>query len=285
MGNEDLGNHYFIMGEYNNAQKCYTRMRESCTTSKHIVEMNLKLLNVAIAHKNWSHAVTFGVKITSLGIKAEDRVAKFDPLINATTGLAHLNLGHYKDAAELFLAVNPTYMALEPLASIEFQKEVISPNDIAIYGGLCALATYDSAELKKHVLENQPFRQFLELESHLRRAISMFCGSKFSACLAVLDSYAADYKLDLYLQSHFAKLYQRIRTKSLVQWLSAFSCVTFQEIQKAFPAPDQTSLGSKKQPYSLLAELEDLIKSGSLNARIDMADEVSSIAFIHQNLR
>jgi COP9 signalosome complex subunit 1 len=274
MGNEDLGNHYFAMGDYNNAHKCYTRMRENCTTSKHITEMNLKHLNVAIAQKSWSHALSFSVKMTSLGIKAEDRIAKFDPLMNATTGLAHLNLGNYQDAAEQFLAVNPSYMSLEPLAGIEFQKEVISPNDIAIYGGLCALATMDSNHLKTRVLENQPFRQFLELESHLRRAISMFCSSKFSACLAVLDSYAADYKLDLYLQDHFARLYSKIRTKSLVQWLSAFSRVTFQEIQKAFPAPDQTSLGSKKQPYSLLVELEDLIKSGLLKARIDVADEV-----------
>ncbi|KAF2673242.1 hypothetical protein BT63DRAFT_410274 [Microthyrium microscopicum] len=273
MGNEDLGNHYLAMGDCSSAFKCYAKMRESCTTPKHISEMNLKLLFVSITQQNWTAAATYRVKMSGLGISADERTARFDPLMNAATALANLNSGSFRDAANLFLDVNPNYILLPPQAGIKFQKEVISPNDIAIYGGLCALATMNSAELRTHVLENQPFRQFLELEPHLRRAISMFCNSKFTSCLAVLDSYAADYKLDYYLQKHFNMLYHCIRTKSLVQWLSAFSVVTFEEISKAFPPTKHIPASLVKSgSWTLEEELSALVKTG-LNARIDSVSE------------
>ncbi|WJX71899.1 hypothetical protein P8452_55839 [Trifolium repens] len=42
-------------------------------------------------------------------------------------------------------------------------NEVVSPQDVAMYGGLCALATFDRAELKNKVIDNIVFRNFLEL--------------------------------------------------------------------------------------------------------------------------
>ena len=275
MGNEDLGNHYLAIGDYPNAQKSYSRMRENCTTPKHIVEMNFKLLYLAIIQQNWPVAATFTVKMSAVTIRGEERVTKVDPIVHAATGLAMMNQGHYRDAAELFLAVDPCYMTLPPQAGIHFQSEMLSPNDIAIYGGLCALASMDSHELRTKVLENQPFRQFLELEPHLRRAISMFCSSKFTSCLAVLESYAADYLLDLYLHQYFTPLYQLVRTKSLVKWLSAFSVVTFKEIETAFPTAHH--LLPEKQPEpDLVKELVGLIQKGSLKARVDLVDKVGS---------
>jgi COP9 signalosome complex subunit 1 len=186
-------------------------------------------------------------------------------------GLIALNSGNFREAADLFLKVNPIYLNLQPLAGINFYR-ILTPNDIAIYGGLCALATMDIDELRTHVLENQPFRQFLELESHLRRAINMFCASKFTACLGVLDSYAADYKLDLYLQVHFKFLYKQIRSKSLVRWFSAFSVIELGEVKKSFPPRNDEPLEK---------ELEDLIYLGILKARIDVADQVRRIVTLY----
>jgi COP9 signalosome complex subunit 1 len=266
MGNEDLGNHYFALGDYASALKCYSKMREFCTTPKHIAEMTLKILYVSITQKNWNLAQTYRLKMGGLGFREEEKAARFDPLLNACMGLAQLNLGNYREAAEAFLSINPSYMTVEPQAGIFFQRQVISPNDIAVYGGICALASMDKVELQNRVLNNQPFRQFLELESHLRRAISMFCSSKFTGCLGVLDSYSADYKLDCYLNYHFDKLYHMIRSKSLVQWFSAFSVVTLDEVNRAFPSLEGNAI---------VEELEDMIKSGTLDARIDLVDNVS----------
>lgn len=42
-------------------------------------------------------------------------------------------------------------------------NEVIAPQDVATYGGLCALASFTRQELKEKVVDNIGFREFLEL--------------------------------------------------------------------------------------------------------------------------
>lgn len=40
---------------------------------------------------------------------------------------------------------------------------VVAPEDIAVYGGLCALATFNREEMKRKVLDNSSFKNFLDL--------------------------------------------------------------------------------------------------------------------------
>lgn len=42
-------------------------------------------------------------------------------------------------------------------------SEVLAAQDVALYGGLCALASFDRPELKRHVIDNLAFNEFLEL--------------------------------------------------------------------------------------------------------------------------
>jgi COP9 signalosome complex subunit 1 len=266
MGQEDLGNHYFLTGDYVNASKAYSRMREYCTMPKQIAQMTFKQLHVAIFQKNWQVTQSYQLKVQSLQLPDVDR-AQCEPILAACVGLAHLQQNNYREAAIAFLSVDQSYTNQEPQAGIIFQRQVISPNDVAVYGGLCALAKMDRGELQRRVLENSSFRPLLELEPHIRRAISMFCASKYTSCLGILESYMADYLLDYYLQDHFLNLYRLVRSKCLVQWFSAFSVVTWDEIEKAFP---QALLG-----MSIEEELTTMIKSGELDARLDLVDKVS----------
>jgi hypothetical protein len=47
-------------------------------------------------------------------------------------------------------------------------NDVIAPQDIALYGGLCALATFDRSELASKVIDDVAFKQFLELAPDAR---------------------------------------------------------------------------------------------------------------------
>lgn len=40
---------------------------------------------------------------------------------------------------------------------------MVAPEDIAVYGGLCALATFSREEMKRKVLDNAAFKNFLDL--------------------------------------------------------------------------------------------------------------------------
>lgn len=264
MGNEDLGNHFIAIGDMSAAFKAFSKMRDFCTTPKHIAEMTLKQLYVSIAQSNWVVAQSYYLKVNALSLSDDERT-KYEPILYACVGISHLMQGAYKDAATNFILVGPSYMNPDAQAGIVFQRAVLTPNDVAVYGGLCALATMDRSELQRRVLDNGSFRQFLELEPHIRRAISLFCASKYTACMEILDSYRNDYMLDYFLQHHYTRLYWMVRSKSIVQWFSAFSVVTLDELAKAFPPT---------QDRAILDELVDMIKIGQLDARIDLVSNL-----------
>lgn len=265
MGNEDLGHFYYACGDYQNAHKAYYRMREHCTSNKHLADMTLRLVYVSIAQNSWMSVLSHLVKVDGSQLKGEEK-AKLDPIVSACSGLAHMGNNTLRDAAQNFLYTSPLFLTLEPAGGITWQREVLSGNDIAVYGGLCALASMSRSELQTKVLANGDFRNFLELEPHIRRAITLFCNSKYSACLEILEGYRNDYLLDVYLSKVLAIIYSRIRTKSIVQYFIPFSCVTLDEMASKFQLTGEYS--------SIEEELEDMINAKVLDARIDLVDRL-----------
>ncbi|KAJ4374362.1 hypothetical protein N0V83_003103 [Neocucurbitaria cava] len=264
MGNEDLGHFFFDTGDYANAHKAYMKMREHCTSNKHLADMTLRLVYVSIAQKSWLSVQSNLAKVDAAQLKGDDKF-KLDPIVSACTGLSHMAIGNYREAATNFLNTSPAYVTADPAANIVWQKEVLSPNDIAVYGGLCALASMDRSDLQNKVLAHTEFRNFLELEPHIRRAITLFCNSKYSACLEVLEGYRTDYLLDVYLSKVLNTIYGRIRTKSIVQYFIPFSCVTLAEMASKFPPTDHATIED---------ELEEMINNNTLDARIDLVDRL-----------
>ena len=86
-------------------------------------------------------------------------------------GLADLMTRKYSAAAKQFLAASLDHCDC---------PDLISPNNVAIYGGLTALATFDRAELFKQVISSTQFKLFLELEPQLRDVIQCFYDSRYN---------------------------------------------------------------------------------------------------------
>ncbi|CAN8096608.1 unnamed protein product [Discula destructiva] len=255
MGNEDLAKHYEKLGELSLAYEVYSKMRADVTASKQIIEGGLHLARVSVLRRDWAMVITNVNKITSVHMM-ENNDKTTQSLSNIYYGIGHLGQSKYAEASQAFLRVDPS-------TSASLYDEVASPNDIATYGGLLALATMNRQELSRF-LDSSPFRPFLELEPHFRRAISQFVNGRYSACLAILESYRADYLLDIYLEPHVTELYRMIRTKCIFHFLQPFSCVTIDSMNAAFAAPGE----------SVEEELIDMIRVGGLQARIDPIDRV-----------
>ncbi|KAL4883767.1 CSN complex subunit 1 [Aspergillus karnatakaensis] len=262
MGNEDLGQHYHQAGDLTSAFKAYSRMRDFCTTSSHIASMLFKIISVAIERGDWLSVQSHVHRLRGQGAKQEEQT-KHQAKMSAAMGLSQLNSGSYLEAANSFLSTDPSLG--------DSYNEVISSNDVAVYGGLCALASMDRNELQRRVLDNSSFRNFLELEPHIRRAISFFCNSKFRPCLEILEAYRADYLLDIHLQRHVQALYTRIRTKSIQQYLVPFNRVSLNSMEKIFVLGNPSTQSSELEPNpAFLQELIKLIQDGTLDARIDL---------------
>lgn len=114
--------------------------------------------------------------------------------------------------------------AVDPQSLItSLAPQLLSPSNVAVYGGLCALATFDRQELQRNVISSRwveggvlgrtalllcpwlppgqwvgrasseesgicsSFKLFLELEPQVRDIIFKFYESKYASCLKMLD--------------------------------------------------------------------------------------------------
>ncbi|OMP00517.1 hypothetical protein COLO4_12614 [Corchorus olitorius] len=253
MGYNDFGDFYYSHGALGDAFKSYVRTRDYCTTSKHIIQMCLSAILVSIEMGQFTH-------VTSYVSKAEQTPEALDPptvaKLRCAAGLAHLEAKKYKLAARKFLEVG------QELGNS--YSEVIAPQDVATYGGLCALASFDRAELKNKVIDNINFRNFLELVPEVRELINDFYSSHYASCLEYLGNLKSNLMLDIHLHDHLETLYDQIRNKALIQYTHPFVSVDMRMMADAF----------KTSVSGLEKELEALITDNQIQARIDSHNKI-----------
>ncbi|KAK4190035.1 COP9 signalosome complex subunit 1 [Podospora australis] len=256
MGHEDLAKFLESIGDLNMATESFSKMRPDISTLKQLIDVGRHLVRVAIQRREWGMISPHLAKMSLGGSFPEDEKV-LQPYLRIATGIAFLGMEKYQEAASNFLSVDPTIPS-------STYNEIASRNDVAIYGGLLALATMDRKELQAQVLDNSPFRVFLELEPHIRKAVTYFVNGRYSACIETLEAYRTDYLLDIYLQKHISTIYAKIRSKCIVQYLIPFSCVSLDTMNKAF--------GSPEEPIE--EELAAMIQAGILDARINIIDRL-----------
>ena len=261
MGYDDQGRHFHQIGNLSEAAKAYSKEREYCQLPSHIAIMIFRLINVYVDQESWLSVESNVQKLRSLTQKPGE-AEKTGAKLSAVMGLAQLADKNYEAAAYSFLHCDPRMLQarLDDPNDEESYNEVLTPNDIATYGALCALASMEREELQSRVLDNSSFRSYLELEPQLRRAVSSFVAGKYSACLGILESHRVDYLLDVHLSRHFIDLFTRIRNKAIIQYFVPFSCVTFKALASAFNTNEET----------IVQSLGDLIRSDVLSARLDI---------------
>ena len=231
--------------------------------------------------QNWSHVISYVNKATATPDFSDGNLKNHDhqtllTRLHCAYGLAELAMRKYKSAAKRFLDANldycdiPDLMSTQVHISHELWTKLRKDNEnfgrqfnidhlqsfwfqnVATYGGLCALATFERGELHKQVITSSTFKLFLELDPQLRevkinwynfcdirmyyivlldkilhqlhfhqfllQVILSFHDSKYGKCLKLLDEMKDNLLCDLYLAGHVNKLYSMIRNRSLVQY-------------------------------------------------------------------
>jgi len=259
-GHDDLGDHFLDCGDLANALKCYSRARDYCTSGRHVVSMCVNVIKVSVYLQNWSHVMSYVNKALATPDLTEGNMKSTDHLTLVTRlkcagGLADLMTRKYKAAAKQFLEASLDHCDC---------PDLMSPNNVAIYGGLTALATFDRTELLKLVLSSSQFKLFLELEPQLREVIQCFYDSKYGQCLKLLDEMKDNLMLDIYLAPHIQTIFSMIRNRGLVQYFSPYISADLQKMAGSF----NTSIPGLEN------ELMKLILDGSIQARIDSHNRV-----------
>lgn len=258
-GHDDLGDHYLQCGDLSNALKCYSRARDYCTSGKHVVNMCLNVIKVSVYLQNWSHVLSYVSKAESTPEFTEgagkDANQTIITRLKCAAGLAELAQKKYKAAAKNFLQASFDHC--------EF-PEMISPNNVAMYGGLCALASFDRQELQKNIISSSSFKLFLELEPQLRDIIFKFYESKYALCLKLLDEIRDNLLLDMYIAPHINALYTQIRNRALIQYFSPYLSADMIKMADAFNCTVS----------ALENEIMQLILEEKIQARIDSHNKI-----------
>ncbi|CAG5899030.1 unnamed protein product [Menidia menidia] len=289
-GHDDLGDHYLDCGDLSNALKCYSRARDYCTSAKHVINMCLNVIKVSVYLQNWSHVLSYVNKAESTPEIAEQRGERDSQnqavltKLKCAAGLAELASRKYKPAAKCFLQASFDHCDC---------PELLSPSNVAVYGGLCALATFDRQELQRNVISSSSFKLFLELEPQIRDIIFKFYESKYASCLKLLDEMKDNLLLDMYLAPHIKTLYSQIRNRALIQsdpepqeplgaCERAYSvakddpCLCVCQYFSPYVSADMTKMAQafNTTVLALEDELTQLILEGLVNARIDSHSKI-----------
>ncbi|KAI0199953.1 26S proteasome subunit RPN7-domain-containing protein [Astrocystis sublimbata] len=251
IGYRDLGEHLESIGNLNGATDAYVKMRPESGTGFHISEYSKHMIGVMLQRQDWSGIAANINKQVGAGDGGAER-----PYYQTVGGIAYLSTAKYAEAAKLFLEAGD-------LSTCKRFSDVASPNDVAIYGALLALATMDRKQLQRKVLDNPSFRACIELEPQIRKAVSMFVNCRYSACLEILEANRSDWLLDIYLQKHVPEILSLVRKKCIIQYTVPFKLVKLETMNGIFGRPGE----------SIEEELASMIKSKALNARINAIDK------------
>ena len=263
------------------------------------MSMCINVIKVSVYLQNWSHVISYVNKALATPELSEDNKVKNNEVLIVMTrwvnyninivptlltalhyirlkcagGLADLMTRKYSAAAKQFLSASLDHCDC---------PDLISPNNVAIYGGLTALATFDRAELHKQVISSAQFKLFLELEPQLREVIQCFYDSRletglarldlvtitsllrYGQCLKLLQEMKDNLMLDMYLAPHINTLFSMIRNRGLVQYFSPYSSADLNKMANSF----NTTVSDLEN------ELMKLILDGSIQARIDSHNKV-----------
>ncbi|CAK1356542.1 COP9 signalosome complex subunit 1 [Cercospora beticola] len=300
MGQEDLATHLLETGGpipdpsnpqsvstsgYNAAFQAFGKMRDYCTMPTHMNSMYLRLiytsvlqavqaqLNGGLANTQFGGLLANATRLRNSGSK-EEEMKQVIPIYHVGTGIAHLGHSEYYQAAAAFLQTPFDFHNSGVVLGQNFERTVANANDVAIYGGLCALATMTRDELMERVLGG-PFRAFLELEPHMRKAITLYTTAKYQACIETLRRYYSDWSMDIFLGakasnypgSHVDQLFAHIRECSITAYFSPFSEVSLAALANTFPPISNA-------PNAMELEILGMIQSGRLDARLDVVNGI-----------
>ena len=113
-------------------------------------------------------------------------------------------------------------------------SNILSAEDIALYGSLLGLAGLDRENLHSLVIDG-PFKARLELVPSLRDALRHYSLAEYGACISILQSTVKnDIMLDIHLHSHVNTILDMIRDRCIAQYFSPYSSVSLEKMGGVF---------------------------------------------------
>ncbi|KAJ3442890.1 cop9 signalosome complex subunit [Anaeramoeba flamelloides] len=252
-GNVQLGHFYFGKGDLKSALKYYSRAKEATGDPIEIVNCCLAAIKTAMEGKSYSHISSY---LNAAQKKSEDLELETNGILRTINGFLSLTSREFKTAAHQFIHA--------PGKKVFEYPEIFTSLDIGIYGGFLSLATFNRRELKRNILDNEYFKNYLELVPEMRDIIYNFYESNYAAFVEGLEKIKPQLLLDQYLSSHVERLYIRIREKAIIQYFSPYLTLDMKKMA--------TDFGTTLELIEI--EVSNLIAEDKLAGKIDQKNKI-----------
>ncbi|SPP89786.1 COP9 signalosome complex subunit 1 [Drosophila guanche] len=201
---EEIGDYHLKRHNLKMAVKYYGRARPYSTNSDNVINMFRNLIRVSIYMANWWHVLTYIEDAKKYAFGFDNLSQKVPPRLNCAAGLANMGLKIYKTAAHCFLLI--------PFDRYDFDN-IVAPEDVSYYAGLCALATLDQEMLDLGVINSEGFRPFFQLSPLVLSLLTTFHAGDLDHCLLLLHQIEDHVRLDYYLAPHVDTLFDMIKVR------------------------------------------------------------------------
>jgi len=240
-------------GDYASAVKYASKSREYCTEPQVMFNTCMNIIKLSALMRQYSDIQSFASKAHHTMAKEESDYSK----VHAACGLYYMTAGKYKDAALSFSQVNQQDLGAGFL-------DIVCPQDVALYGVLCALASLDRKEVQSKLLDSSSFRECLDLVPQIRDITMDFCNCRYAACLSSLERLKEALALDVHLHAQVPDICQQIRNKAMVQYFAPYLSVSLHSMAQAF----NTNVDGIQR------EIAQLVGKQQLDAKIDSHKKV-----------
>jgi COP9 signalosome complex subunit 1 len=248
-------------GDYPNALKYISKSREYCSESSTVFQTCMQVIKLSALLRQYPEIQSFTSKAHHTPYKEEADQSK----IFASYGIYYMATGKYKDAALSFVQAKVQHLT-------PGFTDVLSGQDVAVYGTLCALASLDRTEVRTKLLDSVIFRENLDLHPVVRDLACDFCNCRYGTCLAALEKWKEPLSLDVHLSEQISDMFQQIRSRGMVQYFSPFMSVSLRSMAKAF----------NTDVDGIQTEVAQLIKSKQLDGKIDSHNKVLHVRHAKQ---
>jgi len=255
----ESGEAQMSMGAYPPALKSFSAAKDFGSTEEHELAVHVNMLRASVCAKNFPNVPAYverlSCSIPKISRKDPELARILEAKQNVALGLAALPknsaAADFERPAEHFIKVT-----LDLGSSF---SDVASCEDVAMYGVLCALASFDRIKIKAQVLGHPSFRSMLEFFPLGRKALNAFVDSEYAKLQRTLEVLRIHAQMDIYLNHLADRLFKKIRTRAFKQYIHPYSSLSLADMANAFGCTQD----------EIEAELRTFILQDDLEAKID----------------
>ena len=202
--------------------------RSVADSNQKSIETMKKLLVSCSVAKVRCRQLDMEIRNITSSIQDEDERMSLVSCLKAGQAVVSMCSGDYRSAANLFC---------DPSCSIAMKdsfKELVLAENVSIYGSVCAVAEFSRSELRKKVVENDVFKDFLDSSPDARDLCHAYFSSDYKTCMSALSKIDVVCRTDALIASHWSKLKEKILDNMMIQYFRPFSRASMKEMSKAF---------------------------------------------------